>query len=311
MSRDCRFLDARRLPASSGRPRTTARGLFADAQTYRKWAHAVRRWQQCLLVHDALRVLTAGDKDRLRQSLHAIVRVQKSAPVARWLRVWLACTGGLGGAAMERKRLLRESVAADDNPRHVLRLSVLAAERFGSPEEVVGRLNRLLQRFPDDEFGLARWRMWMVKLANKALDEGRFKQALLQYVSLILYLPDEPDGWAGCAKVLELMDEDKRAADCWRQALQAGKKARERWRRGNGTAIRAALEEASDDEGRVELDILRNLLVEPGSVPTADFPFTDDVLRNALMRSLHAPDVYVRFLLERWAEGPTSRASSG
>lgn len=291
-------------------PDRPPRALFVDAGAYRQWVAAVRFWQQYVFVQHGLRKLPSNEEE-LRRSLHAIARGQKSAPVARWLRIWLPCTGTPGGSAPERKRLLLESVATDDSPRHILQLSVLAAERFGGAEDVVERLNQLLQRFPDDQFGLARWRRWMVQLAERALEEGRFKQALLQYVSLILYLPDERTGWVGCAKVLELIGEGKRAADCWRQALRVGKRADRRWNGGESADARAALATAENDKSRVELDMLRNLLAEPGLVPTAHFPFTGDVLKRAIVQSLHAPDVYVRFLLERWSEGPSSRVNSG
>lgn len=296
---------SQRLPA---RP---PRGMFASLAAYRSWADAMRRWQHRLWVRRALQELAADDDVRhgdapgkaddsrgdlagLRRSLRVMMRLQPHVPTSRWFGVWLASTAAPSGAIVPRAKLLRDSLAFDGSARHVLQLSVLAAERFGGADDVVTRLNRLLQRFPHDGWGLARWRAWMTKLADEAVAEGLFKQALFQYVSLVLYLPDDADGWRGCAKVLELMGDDTRAGDCRRQAARADAR------------IPKAPHPA--DDRHMELDILRKLLDDANeSAPAAaGFPFSEAVLRRAIRASLRAPDVYLRVLLERWAAGPTN-----
>lgn len=294
------FVMAQRLPVR--RPR----GLFVDAAAYARWAAAVRRWQQRLWLRQAMRDMSSGDARRLRRTLSALARVQPHTDLARRIRLWLACTGTVGGAASRRAYWLRRSAAAEDSPRHLWRLSVLAAERFGGAPDVVERLHQLLERFPDDAWGLARWRTWMMKLAQQAVEQGRFKQALFQYVSLILRLPDDRDGWAGCAQVLQLMDEEERAADCWRQARLLEKRTRRRTSESVGCGGTSPA-----DDGQVQLDILRKLLAEPDEILAADFPFAEAVLRRAVLQSLHEPDAYLPFLLKRWAEGSTSLATSG
>lgn len=267
------------------------RADVSDIVSYSRWAASVRQWQQQLWVRRALSDLAAGDVHGLENSLRAIARLRPSDSLSRWVRVWLACARAVGGAVMERRGWLRRSEPAPDAPRHLWWLSVLAAEQFGAPAHVVERLNRLLERFPDDEWALARWRAWMLKLAQDAVDEGRFKQALFQYASLVLYLPDDPDGWAGCARILELMDAEERAADCRRQAQAAV-----------GCARRAA----EPEDGQVRMHILRQLLAEPLPVPAAAFPFSSVALRRAVLQSLHEPDAYLRCELERWAVASTS-----
>lgn len=272
-------------------PARPPRADVSDIVSYSRWAASVRQWQQQLWVRRALSDLAAGDVHGLENSLRAIARLRPSDSLSRWVRVWLACARAVGGAVMERRGWLRRSEPAPDAPRHLWWLSVLAAEQFGAPAHVVERLNRLLERFPDDEWALARWRAWMLKLAQDAVDEGRFKQALFQYASLVLYLPDDPDGWAGCARILELMDAEERAADCRRQAQAAV-----------GCARRAA----EPEDGQVRMHILRQLLAEPLPVPAAAFPFSSVALRRAVLQSLHEPDAYLRCELERWAVASTS-----
>ena len=274
------FAMSLRLPA---RP---PRGAVRDAASYARWAAAVRRWQQQLWVRRALQELTVGDVESLRSTLRAVARRRPHASLSRWIRVWLACTGSVGEEAMDRSYWLQRSRPSTDAPRHLWRLAVLAAERFGMPADVVERLHQLLERFPDDEWALARWRSWMLKLAEDAFSEGRFKQALLQYVSLILYLPDDPDGWEGCAQMLELMDMGERANDCRRQARAAASKARR--------------VPKLDDE-QVKRNILQQLLAEPLPVSKPSFPFALAALRRAALQTLHEPDGYLRSELERWA----------
>lgn len=296
------------LPA---RPPT---GVFTSSAGYRTWAAEVQWRQRRLWVRRALQELTANDDvvgkavslehdfsryAELRRSLNTIVRLQPQALTSRWLDVWLACTAAPSAAAAPHMKLLRDSVPSDDSAHHIVRLSVLAAERFGDPEHVVARLHLLLHRFPEDAWGVARWRAWMTKLADAAIVEGRFKQALFQYVSLLLYVPDDVVGWRGCADVLELMGENARAEDCRRQAQ----------------LISQGAEKSSQppDDRHVELDILYHLLTdyEEPTPATAGFPFRETALRRAIVESLRAPDVYLRILLERWAKGPTNFPTAG
>jgi len=285
-------------------PARPPRSVFPDAAAYRAWADHVRRRQHGLWIRRALRALPGGDHTRLRRSLRAIVRLQPRSATSRWIGVWLACTAPSSGAAVHRARSLKDSAADDGSPHHLLRLSALAAERFGAAEEVVTRLSRLLQRFPRDPWGLARWRAWMLKLADEAVGEGRFRQALSQYASLVLYAPDDAEGWLGCAAMWELMGDDARAADCRRQARRANKlKAH---RAGPGS-------ESVTDEQQVLTDILRELLAEPSEDPpaAAALPISKRALLRAVADSLRSPDVYLRVLLERWAGGATNLPSVG
>lgn len=295
--------DIEELVMAERLPLRPPRGMFANLAVYRAWVNAVRRWQYRLWVRQALQELPDGDDRRLRTSLRAMMQLQPHSSSARWLRVWLAATAAPSGATMHRMQPLRDSAAPDGSPRHLLRLAVLAAERFGGPESVIVRLNRLLEHFPDDSWGLSRWREWMLKLAEEAIADGRFKQALFQYASLLLYLPDDVDGWKGCVRVLELLGDDERAEDCRRQVKQAGRLSRKR--SGRGTP--------ASGQQQIELDILRELLEEPlqASAAVPDFPFSDVTLRRAVWASLRSSDVYLRVLLERWAAGPTNFPNVG
>lgn len=301
------WVTALRLPA---RP---PRALFPDAAAYRAWAAAVRRRQLRLWAQRALWELKERQDEpdggagavgeRLRRSLYAVVRWHSRSAAARWLRVWLPCAGPRAGAGVRRRRRLRDSAAPDGAPLHLLQLSVLAAERFGGPEDVVARLNRLLRKFPRNAWGLARWRTWMLRLADEAVRDGRFRQALFQYVSLVLYAPDDAEGWLGCAAMWGMLGEDARAADCRREARRALKASRlgaggPGPAPGDGAVLRGILEA-----------LLEEALGEDGPVP--ELPVAKAMLVRAVAASLRRPDVYLRFLLERWAGGPMSLASAG
>lgn len=290
------MVDIEEMVMAERLPQRPPPGMFANLSAYRAWTNEIRRWQHRLWVGRALHLLPAGNDGELRSSLRAMIQLRPGSPVSRWIGVWLACTGDMTGSA----RLLRDSYAPPGSPRHVLQLSVLAAERFGRQEYVIDRLNLLLHEYPDDQWGLSRWREWMMKLAEEATADGRYKQAFFQYVSLTLYLPDDADGWNGCARVLELLGDDARAEDCRQEAKRVerlGRKRRDRDLRG-----------AAERPYIVERDILRALLADPDDAPTgaAGFPLADAVLRRAVWESFQTPDVYLRVLLERWAGGPTN-----
>lgn len=276
-------------------------GMSVSSSAYRAWVGEIRGWQQRLWIRHALQQLPDGNDEELRRSLRALMQLRPGGDLARWIGVWLACTAGLPGTS----RLLHDSHAGPGNPRHVMQLSVLAAEKLGHQEHVIDRLNLLLRRYPDDRWGLSRWREWMMKLADEATAEGRYKQALFQYVSLTLYLPDDADGWNGCARVLELMGDDARAEDCRQEAKRVQRLSRKSRTR--------ELSGAGDSQHRPELAILEALLADPDHDPAAgaDFPFSNALLRQAVWESLQAPDVYLRALLARWAGGPTSFPNVG
>src|SRR5690606_4944296 len=99
-----------------------------------------------------------------------------------------------------------------------LRLSVWVSERFGTAAQAVGELNRLLERVPDDPWGLERWKRWMMRLGREAMAQGRLRQALMQFVSLLLRCPDDADAWRGCARVHAELGNADRAADCLAEA---------------------------------------------------------------------------------------------
>lgn len=272
--------------------------LFADERQYKRWRRQVLEWQYRRRLMEARSALAREDDAGIRRALAAAVQLLPDVPLSRRLAVWMACAYGTGQPG---RRVLQEARGAGSEQAEVLRLCVWAAERFGRTKDVIGELNRLLERHPDDGWGLDRWKRWMVRLGRNALEKGRYRQALLQFVSLLLRLPEDPDGWSGCGRVHAATGEAARAADCFAQARRL-------------KMLRASPVSAVMPQGeREKYGLLRPLLEEsllPSPAPDP-CPFAKEVLLQAVWASARAGDAYLEMIIDQWVRGRSSAASAG
>ncbi|HLT57952.1 MAG TPA: hypothetical protein VKZ69_04170 [Limnochordales bacterium] len=280
------------------------RHLFVDEAQYRALRRQFLRWQCRWWLARARAALERRDDQALRSSLTAAARLLPRARSARLLEAWLACAYG----AAKPPKLVGHGLPVPETPA-ARRLAVWVAERFGSPADAIGQLNRLLEEEPQDPWGLDRWKRWMLRLGQEALARGRWRQALLQFVSLLLRLPDDPDGWRWCGRVLEELGEAARAGDCLAQAQRLAGPAR----RGRAPGPAAAGGEASG-EAEIEYGLLAALLDEAGrehAREAAPGAFSARALIRAVWASVRAGDAYLEFLVKEWVRRPGSAASPG
>ncbi len=305
------------------------RHLFADDAQYREWRRQLVRWQCRWWLARAREAIERGDDRAVRESLAAAVGLMPGTRLARAIDVWVACAyGGVPPA----KAAVAELVEGDVSPAY-LRLAAWAWERFGGPADVVRELSRLLERCPQDAWGLARWKQWMTRLGEQAMAQGRYRQALLQFASLLLYLPDDADGWRWCGRIHAELGDKKRARDCFAQANRSGsmggRRAQARMARmappATGTS-RASAAPATSPAAvapgfRIagggeppEYGILAALIDAAAAAPlpaAAPCAFSPSALLQAVWASVRAPDAYLEFLIETWARNPVSLASAG
>lgn len=275
---------------------------FPDRASFEKWRDAVMMWRRRVWLARARAALVAGQHEALRQCVDAAIRSRPRDRLSRHLRLWLACT--------DTDRMWSLRGRWDTRDVTLLRLSVLAAERWEATEQVISRLQHLLQRFPDDAWGLARWRQWMNWLGEHALSEGHHRQALLQFASLLMHRPDDESGWNGCGRAHAAAGNGKRAEDCFAEARRIARAA------GSRTATPwAASRPATPDETFMAAanDVLSEMLREADDVPVSvpRCPVSPRALREELWKSLRTHDVYLRTFIERWAEIPGSERTNG
>ncbi|HEY8497379.1 MAG TPA: hypothetical protein VIK98_10165 [Limnochordales bacterium] len=326
--------------------------LFVDDAQYRAWRRQFLRWQYRWWLARAEAAAARADAAGVQRNLTAAIRLLPKARLSRALEMWLACAyGGVRPPKEAVGRAMDGLIGgpADAARAALLRLSVLMCERFGSPAEVVGQLNRLLELAPEDQWGLERWKRWMMRLGQEAMAQGRLRQALLQFVSLLLRRPDDADGWRWCGRVHAELGDADRASDCLAQAERLESLARRQSRsRGwfhagtgqeadgravgisDGRAVgisdgraanvsdgraagvsdgRAAGGDTGEPEYGVLVDLIRTLAGE--DVAAAPVAFSAKALRKAVWASVRASDPYLEFLLGEWARSPGSSASAG
>lgn len=305
--------------------------LFVDDAQYRAWRRQFLRWQYRWWLARAEAAAARADAAGVQRNLSAAVRLLPKARLSRALEIWLACA--YGGVRPPREAVGRAMDGLAGRPvdaggAALLRLSVWMCERFGTPAEVVGHLNRLLELAPGDQWGLERWKRWMMRLGQEAMAQGRLRQALLQFVSLLLRCPDDADGWRGCGRVHAELGDADRAADCLGQAERLDSLARRQSRtRGGvhaGTGQAAAMADgqaaatadgqaAGGDTGEPEYGLLVDLIQKLAGEEVAAAPvaFSTRVLRKAVWASVWAGDPYLESLLTEWARSPGSSASAG
>lgn len=347
------------FPAASLRERAP-RHLFTDDTQYRAWRRHFLRWQYRWWLYRARAALERGDDRALQQSLAAATRLLPKARLSRAIDAWRACAYGgssvgpsagssagpsarlsAGGSAPSKglargrdgRGVARDGLGADSPA--FLRVAVWSAERYGTPADVVRELNRLLEREPGDPWGLARWKGWMMRLGQEAMAQGRWRQALLQFVSLLLRLPDDEDGWRWCGRLHAELGNAARARDCLSHAERLAKARSRGWgqrpmkapRPAEGIAFSGSPSgpgrpDRSDDrsvgapEGQheVEYGLLRDLLYEVGDEPAAAVPpfaFSKRALLQAVWTSVRSADAYLEFLLKEWVRKAGSRDSAG
>jgi|GEM_PF-3091898 len=212
------------FPATAIRERAPKQ-LFVDGAQYRAWRRQFLRWQYRWWLARARAALARRDDAALQESLAAATRLFPKERLSRALQAWLACAYG---GARPPDAFLEDGrgPGKDPEPLAFVRLRVWMAERFAAPADVVRQLNRLLEEFPHDAWGLARWKRWMIQLGQEAMAQGRWRQALLQFVSLLLRLPEDEDGWRWCGRLHAELGNASRAADCLAQAERVGGRGR-------------------------------------------------------------------------------------
>ncbi|HEY8416884.1 MAG TPA: hypothetical protein VIK93_02480 [Limnochordales bacterium] len=312
------------------------KNLFVDPAQYQDWRLQFLRWQYRWWLSRARTALARGDDRDLQHSLMAAVRILPQARLSKAIDAWLACAYG----ATRPPKLVGEDELGEDTTA-LLRLSVWVAERFGTPIDVIRQLTRLLERYPQDPWGLARWKRWMIRLGQEAIAQGRFRQALLQFVSLLLHLPDDPDGWRWCARLHAELGDAARAADCASEVHRLAERTRRRLKpegaaggdlsadatpatiqggsaaaaaSGVGNDAAAARDGASDGGLPVEYGLIEALLQEPDdgageSVPP--FAFSPRALTEAVWASVRSGDAYLEFLVQGWVRSAGSVARMG
>lgn len=301
------------IPVTALPPSDPPRDWFIHEEHYAPWRRRVLRWRYRQELARARAALTRGDEAELRRALEAALGWRPDAPRSRLLALWMACA--YGGRHEDGDHQARDGLAATEWPeeksRALQRLAVWVAERFGTDEDVISRLNRLLNDHPQDPWGLRRWKSWMWRLGQEALAQEKHEQALLQFVSLLMYLPDDADGWLGCSQALSAMGDQKRASHC---AAEARRLRQQMAARPEAVAHRAPV-------STVEYELLGDLLAEPfpeeeeSSLPSSfresSCPFHPALVQGVLQESFRAPDIYLQFLVERWAASPNNSFTDG
>ncbi|OUN01097.1 MAG: hypothetical protein BAA04_13525 [Firmicutes bacterium ZCTH02-B6] len=311
-------LDEPPFPASALREQPP-KHLFVDDAQYRAWRRQFLRGQYRWWLARAEDAAGRAEAAEVQRCLTAAIRLLPKARLSRALEAWLACAfGGMRPPAAPAGSSIGAlgGWAPDAGGIAALRLSVWVSERFGTAAQAVGELNRLLERVPDDPWGLERWKRWMMRLGREAMAQGRLRQALMQFVSLLLRCPDDADAWRGCARVHAELGNADRAADCLAEAERLERLAARQSRlRGwfGANADQAAAQAGGEGSGEPEYGLLVELIRTLGAEEVAAPPIalSCTALRQAVWASVWENDPYLESLLKEWARSPGSAASAG
>src|SRR5690606_32843322 len=158
------------------------------------------RWQYRWWLARADAAAARADAAGVQRNLSAAVRLLPKARLSRALEIWLACA--YGGVRPPREAVGRAMDGLAGRPvdaggAALLRLSVWMCERFGTPAEVVGHLNRLLELAPGDQWGLERWKRWMMRLARRRWPRGACGRPCCSLSACSCAVPTTPTAGGG------------------------------------------------------------------------------------------------------------------